>query len=226
MKFSTFLFVLIFLFSYAWSQDIQDKKSFQKGRMVFNIHYLDSVLLKNPIQESSFPKEIIYVVSGNQYRIEIQSEFTGSSILANLESKVSDTYIHFLNKNYKLHTNLDSLCQSAFSRTPYSLNFTKQYKEIQGFHCEKVQVHYSNPNLRDIILYYTDEISNFPNPYNYAFYKIPGMIMELEENFQGIPIRIELLSLQKIPIDPDLFEPLKGYQTLSLDDFIKKSMEP
>lgn len=200
--------------------------SLTEGKLVFDINYEDSIFNKNPIKDSSFPKEIIYLLKGNDFRTEIQSDYTHSSIIGNLSSRNSEIFLEFMNKKLDLHSSLDSLNSNAYSRNPFNFNFTQENKTILGYSCKKVIVHFSNSFMKDIILYYAESIPNIPSPYTYAFYKIPGMILELDENFQGIPIKLEVRTIQKIPLDSEYFNFLKGYKPVNQDEFITKALQP
>jgi GLPGLI family protein len=217
---------LIFVGQIALSQTSSQKINLSEGKLVYDIEYHDSIFNQNPIKDPSFPKEIIYLIKGNHFRTEIQSDYTHATILGNLETHESDSYLEFLNKKLHVHFILDTLYQNAYSRNHFSYIFTGEQKNILGYPCQKVKVHFDNPFMKDIVLFYTESIINIPSPYTYAFLKLPGMILEIEENFQGIPLLIKVRTIQKMNLDSDYFLSPSGFTTTTIDDFFLKSLQP
>jgi len=210
----------------ALAQINSEKPLFTEGKLVFDIHYLDTLLVKNPIVDASFPKELIYILKGNDYRTEIQSDYTHSSIIGNLNNRNTECFIEVLGKKLELHTSLDTLYKNAFNRNIFNMVSTGETKFILGYPCKKILIHYIDPYMKDISLFYTEKIPNIPSPYTYAFSKIPGMILEIDENFQGIPIELKARTVQNLPLNPEYFEFPTGYFLVSTDDFISKVLQP
>ncbi len=200
--------------------------SLKEGKLVFKIEYQDSILDKNPIREAAFPSEIIQIFKGDFFRTEIQSDYTHSSILGNMALNSIDSYMELLHKKLQLTSNLDTMNIHAYNRNQFTIEYSKERKNILGYSCIKAFIRFSNPNMKDAVLYYTPSIRNYPLPITQAFYKIPGMILEIYGEYQGVNVHIMAHQIQKISIPTEYFTPPDGYQKVTMDEFIKKVIKP
>ncbi len=205
---------------------IKSAEVIPQGKIVLKMDYLDSILNKNPIKTSALPDEMILVFNGDQWRTEIYSEYTHSSIFSNLSTKSVESFIEFRNKKSHIHFNLDTLLMDAFNRNNYTVANGKETKTILGYPCNQIIIHYNNRYLKDAILYVNTDIKNYSTPISYAFGKIQGMILEMFTEYQGIPLHILASQIQKIPISNDYFNPNDNTPLISREEFIKRTISP
>ncbi|MCU4155597.1 hypothetical protein J1N10_06385 [Carboxylicivirga sp. A043] len=154
------------------------------------------VLYPEEVQKRGFaaflPTKMISTFKGKDYKVSIKGDLSLYQLdyISKFNGDSTTTLFRIFDKRmYHDHDKGEYLF--LFERVDETrLEFIEgQTKTIAGIECKKAIVHFSNPDLRNIIVYYTESINICRPKENSPFDDIPGALMEFELNFRGLELR-------------------------------------
>ncbi len=185
-----------------------------QGIITYKLDYSEEVQAKS--FASFLPTTMITTYKKGDYKLSIQ----GNLSLYNLEyiscadGDSTATLFRIFDK-HMFHKHGKEEFLFLFQNTEDSkLEFrNKESKVIAGLECKKAIVHFNNPDLEDITVYYSTDI-DFKRPEeNSPFDDIPGMLMAFSLSFKGLTINFEAQKIEykkindKVFLIPDKYSP-------------------
>jgi len=172
-----------------------------EGIITYKIRYSDEVLSKS--FASFLPTQMISTFKENDYKLTIKGNISLYKLeyISRAQGDSSSTLFRIFDKrmfyNHKKGEHL--FLFENFEKTKLEY-FDSEIKTIAGRPCKKVVVHFNNPELKSITVYYTEDL-RFKRPKeNSPFDKIPGTLMEFSLEYKGLNLTFEAerIDLKKI----------------------------
>lgn len=198
---------------------------FTEGRISYQAVFPDSSEATT-VSGYAFPREINLSLRNSLLLTEISSLYVTDLNFIDLSSRKSDSYLAVAGKKIAIRSNLDTMLSQAYDRTPYILESVPGQKTIAGHSCYKVIAHFTNKAIPDAVIFYTRDIPFLPVAETMAFSRVPGFIMEIAENFQGVTLHINVKKVEAMKLPPDYFEKPSGYTPVAATELFKTLGKP
>ncbi|WP_430817164.1 hypothetical protein [Carboxylicivirga sp. RSCT41] len=180
---------------------LEDSSKNDEGVITYKIVYPEEVTQRG--FAAFLPTKMISTFKGKDYKISIKGDLSLYQLdyISRSNGDSTSTLFRIFDKRmYHQHEEDEYLF--LFERVDETrLEFIEdQTKVIAGIECKKAIVHFSNPDLRNITVYYTEEIAIVRPKENSPFDNIPGALMEFDLNFKGLELKCiaEEVDMKKI----------------------------
>jgi len=202
----------------------QSKTAFE-GKLLYHISYPDTSE-NSTVSGYAFPKELTVFSKGPQLKVETVSLYVHSTDFTNFNLRKTLSYLELPAKKVSIESNLDSLIYLAYQRTPNHLEKTTITRIIQGHTCLKLIAHFDNKAIQDAAIYYTPDFPFLPTIYTLAFNSVPGLIMEISENYQGVNMQIKIKNLEQSQLQPSVFIQPSGFKLTPVTQLFNTLAKP
>ena len=177
-----------------------------QGVITYKINYSEEVQAKS--FASFLPTTMVTTYKKDNYKLTIK----GSLSLYNLEyisradGDSSTTLFRIFDKRmFHKHNKGEFLFLFQNFEESKLEFFDNEIKNIAGIECKKVVIHYNNPELKSITVYYSEEIGfKRPNE-NSPFDDIPGTLMEFSLQYKGLDLKFEAQNIDMKKVDDKVF---------------------
>ena len=154
------------------------------------------------------PTKMISTFKGRNYKISIKGDLSLYQLdyISKSNGDSTTTLFRIFDKRmYHQHGKDEYLF--LFERVDETrLEFIEgETKVIAGIECKKAIVHFSNPDLRNITVYYTEDIKIIRPKENSPFDNIPGALMEFDINFKGLELKCVAEEVKIKKVNPKSF---------------------
>lgn len=202
----------------------QSKTAFE-GKLLYQISYPDTTE-SSTLSGYAFPEELTVFSKGPMLKVMIGSLYVHSIDFTNFTLRKTLSYLELPAKKVCIESNLDTLIYQAYQRTPNQLEKTTITRTIQGHTCLKLIAHFDNKAIQDAVIYYTPDFTFLPTIYTSAFSRVPGLIMEISENYQGVNMQIKLKTLDQSQIEPSVFTQPAGFKLTPVSQLFNTLRKP
>lgn len=202
----------------------QSKTVFE-GKLLYQISYPDTTE-SSTVSSYAFPEELTVFSKGSLLKVMIGSLYVHSIDFTDFTLRKTLSYLELPAKKVCIESNSDSLIYQAYQRTPNQLEKTTKTRIIQGHNCLKLIVHFDNMAIQDAVIYYTPDFTFLPTIYTSAFSRVPGLIMEISENYQGINMQIKLKNLDQSQVEPSVFNQPVGFKLTPVTQLFNTLRKP
>lgn len=213
-----------YLLSLCAGISAQSKTAFE-GKLLYHISYPDTSEAST-VSGYAFPEELTVFSKGPLLKVLIGSLYVHSIDFTNLTLRKTLSYLELPAKKVSIESNLDSLIFQSYQRTPNQLEKTTITRIIQGHTCLKLIAHFDNKAIQDAVIYYTPDFTFLPTIYTLAFSAVPGLIMEISENYQGINMQIKLKNLDQSQLQPSVFTQPAGFKLTPVTQLFNTLAKP
>jgi GLPGLI family protein len=160
------------------------------------------------------PTKMISTFKGKDYKVSIKGDLSLYQLdyISKANGDSTTTLFRIFDKRmYHEHGEDENLF--LFERVDETrLEFIKnETKTIAGVECQKAIVHFSNPDLQNITVYYTSEIRTNRPKENSPFDDIPGALMEFKLNFKGLELKCVAVDVDMKKVNTKSFLVPKNY---------------
>lgn len=183
---------------------------FTAGKIVYHATYPDTSE-SSTVSGFAFPEEISILLADGICESFLNSLYVSNTLFTNLKTRKTSSYLQVAARKVDIESDLDTMLNQAFARAPFQLEQVSGSKTILGISCQKLIAHYENKAIPDAIIFYTRDIPFLPIPLTMAFGKVPGFIMELEENYQGLAVHLKVSALDKTIPDNNAMQRPVGF---------------
>ena len=213
--FGILIFTTLIMISCSKKTDV---KKISEGEIEYNIEYLDNEQ-QNPLI-MLLPKKMTTSFANNSSYTLIEG-FLGTFKLiyiTNNNAQKNSTLFQMMDKKYYCQTEINYPSFGYQEMENPVIKYLNSEKIIAGYNCKKAIASFPKSNLKDIEIYYTDEIE-LKNPNrNNPFFQIKGVLMQFTVNLLGINMRIETQRISGKKIKPELFEIPNGFTNVSIEE--------
>lgn len=199
--------------------------AFSQGMIIYQTSFPDTSE-SSTVSGYAFPETINLYLKNSIFKAEINSLYVEATVFTDLKAHTSASYLQVTGKKVKINSNLDSMLLQGYERTPYTLESVAGTMTVSGYVCKKLIAHFSDRAIPDALIYYTPDIPFLPIPATQALGKVPGFIMYLEENYQGISLHLKVKSIDPSPLPDHLFEQPQGFQTYTASEIFNALGKP
>ncbi len=198
---------------------------FSQGQIVYETSFPDTTE-SSTVSGYAFPAEINLYLKNSIYKADINSLYVSASVFTDLSARTSVSYMQVTGKKVRITSNLDSMLLQAYARTPYTLEPSAGTMKISGYTCKKLIARFFNRGIPDAVIYYTPEIPFMAVPATQAFTKVPGFIMYIEENYQGLNLHLKVKQVNDLPLAESVFTQPAGFQSYSASEIFNALGKP
>jgi len=198
--------VLLVLIPLLFSCRSNQSTDTNQGIITYKIGYSEKI--KSKTFGAFLPTTMVTTYKKGDYKLDIKGELSLYSLeyISHLNGDSSATLFRIFDKRMFHKHGKGEFLFLFQEHQESSLEFLDdEIKTIAGIDCKKVMVHFSNPDIESISVYYTEEI-DFKRPKeNSPFDDIPGMLMAFGLNFKGLRLNFEAQTVDYKKVDDKTF---------------------
>ncbi len=182
-----------------------------EGKIVYKITYKN---LPPEMQQMAgmMPGSQTLWIKGPKSRYEQNTQQANTIVISDADSGSSTLLMEAMGQKYKLEISKEEMEQMISAQKMPEIKYIDGTKEIAGYTCKKAEVVMEGMD-GPALFYYTEEIPPVQVKGMEAL-QLKGMFMAYEVSTKGITINIEASSIDKNPVDDNLFAVPGGYTAM------------
>jgi GLPGLI family protein len=191
------------------------EQALEEGRIEFQITYEQQEV--GGYAASLLPSKMTMEFRDNMVKNTIQGGmgFFHLVNVSDLNKKQFITYLKFIDKRYIFKGDqYDSPCCLGLM-TGIDIKFTRQTKEIIGFHCKNAIASFPDDSIGSFDIWYTEELQIEKLNGNSPFDKIPGVPLEFNTIMGDANMHMVATSIDITRIPARVFDLPKNYKQIS-----------
>jgi len=204
MKFLNLLITLVILPTILLAQSFE-------GKIVYKMTYKD---LPSEMEgmEDMLPKNQTIWIKGTKNRFEQKMSQGSTIVISDSEVGTSTILMDMMGQKYKLAITKEEMEAMIGSQSNPEIKYVAGTKDIAGYTCKKAEVTMDGFD-GTAVFYYTEEIPAVKVQGMEAL-ELKGMFMAYEASMQGMTISIEVGSIDRSPVNDDIFKVPEGYSEM------------
>ncbi|TRX71307.1 hypothetical protein [Carboxylicivirga sp. M1479] len=177
------------------------------------------IIYPNELEDKSYssllPSKMVSTFKGKNYKLSIKGELSLYNLeyISKADGDSSATLFRIFDQRL-FHKHEQDEHLFLFERLEKTnVDFiSNETKEIAGILCNKAIVHFTNSELKNITVYYTEEIKINRPKENSPFDDIPGALMEFQVSFQDLELQFSAQDVDIKKVKNSSFDIPKNYK--------------
>lgn len=184
------------------------------GKITYDIDYELPEAMES--QRAMLPSEMIMYIGKQNTRIEQKTMMGDQIVISNTKEKTAVLLMNMMGQ--KMAIKMDN--KDAQEAPKPVIEYVSGIKNIAGYSCKKAIVKSTDESGEEqsLEVYYTEEI---PAEANDKLPGLKGFPLEYGMNTQGMLMTLTAKEISKEKIAKQLFEIPEGYETMTMEDFMK-----
>lgn len=165
------------------------------------------------IMASMLPEKATLEFNDDRFLSELSAGIAfKTSLIGNNSEHYIDQTLQLLQKRFYCRLNERDVLMVGGERPEMTLVFTNETDTVAGFNCKKAIAIFSDIDLPEIELFYTEQIAlkdpNWHTPYS----EIPGVLLRYEIIQYDLRMRLEATSIQAMEVPEERFQVKEGLE--------------
>jgi hypothetical protein len=216
-----FLFLVFVLNSLNSCSLKPEKEKISEGEIEYFIEYLDNER-ENPFI-MLLPRKMTTSFSNNSSHTKIEGFFGTFKLTYILDyaNQKNYTLLQIMDKKYVYQADINNPAFGYKNMKNTHLQYDQQQKTIAGYDCKRVVASFNDEEIKDIEIYYTNEINLDKPNLNNPFREIDGVLLEFSVKLVGINMKFKANKISPKKVNPRLFEIPNGFTRITLTEMEK-----
>lgn len=210
------LIISVFSLSFLVGCGVIGKKD--EGAIIYEVIFDEQEKKDNPVI-GLLPTEMTLYFKDNSSKSMIEG-FMGmfvSAYISDCDIKKNSILFKVMADKHYCQTNFGESSLGFDSMPGISLNETGEKIEILGMKAHKVEVSFSEGDLKPYDVYYTKDIKVLNPNWNNPYKSIDGVLLDFKVRMKGITMHLKAKELRNEELPEDVFAIPEGYQEVAPD---------
>lgn len=219
ISFKIALLLTISIITFSCQPQKKGGEGISEGQVIYKITYPPEI--ESHTMAFLFPREMSLLFKQDKQKTTLKGSMNIYS-LDFIHFNESDSFFTLLKVLEKKLYVPSSSSGDIFLFNNYSneqVSFPQvETRKIAGFTCEKAEIKPVNPDLANLTIWFTREITLRNPNRNTPFEKIPGVMLEFDVNYQNVTFQFKADKIDTKLVDDKEFSIPEGYSESSINE--------